>query len=320
MDELASGIWRLTLPLPVPPGHVHCYLLPGREGWTLVDTGLALPGVAELIERELASLDGPVARVVVTHFHPDHVGAAEPVRVLTGAPVYQGELDYAQCENEWGSEDWPRRLSAWFRRNGVPGRETEELREEDEQFRPLIRFAPSPELVRGGDRLDAWEVLELPGHADGHLCLLRDGVLVTGDHLLPEITPAIGLYPDQRPDPLGDYLASLEQTLVLAPRLALPAHGPPIADPPARVRAIVAHHQKRLDETAAALGPTPRSGHEVSRALFGDDLDPRRRRFAVAESLSHLERLVFTGAAEKGEDDGLISYTAARSFGRPSSK
>jgi glyoxylase-like metal-dependent hydrolase (beta-lactamase superfamily II) len=318
--ELPRGIRRLTLPLPMAPGHVHCYLLSGADGWTLVDTGLALPGAGELLERELAALDAPVARVVVTHFHPDHVGAADLVRALTAAPVYQGELDYRQCEQVWGSDDWPQRIAAWFRGNGVPRDEAEELREEDEQFRALIRFAPGPEPLRSSDRLDGWDVHELPGHADGHLCLLRDGVLIAGDHVLPEITPAIGLYPDQRPDPLGDYLASLERTLGLTPRLALPAHGPPIADPSARVRAIVAHHEQRLDETATALDATPRTGFEVSRSLFGDNLAPLARRFAVAESLAHLERLVFAGAAKKREEAGVISYTGTRSFGRPSSK
>ena len=107
-------------------------------------------------------------------------------------------------------------------------------------------------------------MLELPGHADGHICLERDGVLVAGDHLLGAITPTVGLYPDSRPDPLGDYQASLRRTIELAPRLALPGHGEPIEDPVARAREILEHHERRLDETAAALGPEPRSAYEVS--------------------------------------------------------
>ena len=138
MDEIADGIRRLTLPLPVAPWHVHCYLLAGADGWTLVDSGLGLPEVAALLERELAALEAPVVRIVVTHFHPDHVGGAEPARTLTGAGVYEGELDYAQCARVWGSDDWPARIAAWFRRNGVPPAETEELRARDEFLRPLI--------------------------------------------------------------------------------------------------------------------------------------------------------------------------------------
>jgi glyoxylase-like metal-dependent hydrolase (beta-lactamase superfamily II) len=152
-------------------------------------------------------------------------------------------------------------------------------------------------------------VLELPGHADGHLCLARDGVIVSGDHLLDPISPAVGLYPDSRPDPLGDYLASLGRTIELAPRLALPGHGEPLTDPVGRARALVEHHRVRLEETAAALGAEPRTGYDVSFALFGAELAPAARRFAVAETLSHLERLVAEGGAARGRDGGTVTYT-----------
>jgi glyoxylase-like metal-dependent hydrolase (beta-lactamase superfamily II) len=124
-------------------------------------------------------------------------------------------------------------------------------------------------------------------------------VLVAGDHLLPEITPTVGLYPDSRPDPLGDYLDSLQRTIDLAPSLALPGHGEPITEPAHRAREIVEHHRSRLDETKAALGAEPRTAHEVSLTLFGDNLDASGRRFALAETLAHLERLVRAGNAAR---------------------
>ena len=121
--------------------------------------------------------------------------------------------------------------------------------------------------------------------------------MIAGDHLLPRITPAVGLYPESRPDPLGDYIASLERVVELGPRLALPGHGDPIADPAGRAREIVQHHRDRLDETVAALGAEPRTGYDLSYLLFPDDHGPSQRRFAVAETLSHLERLVVEGRA-----------------------
>lgn len=305
MLELREGIRRLTLPLPTGPRHVHCYLLEGESGWTLLDTGLGL------LEDEAPWKELEPDRIVITHFHPDHVGGAERASRVTEAPVSQGELDYAQCVRVWGSRDWPERIAAWFLANGVPRPITDQLIEQGRVYAPFIRFARDPLLLREGDRVDGWEVVGMPGHADGHLCLLRDGVLVAGDHLLAGITPAIGLYPESRPDPLGDYLASLERTIELAPRLALPGHGEPIADPAARARELIAHHRERLDETAAALDATPRTGYEVSLALFGPDLAPSQRRFAVAESLSHLERLVREGRAARAERDAMMAYTAA---------
>jgi glyoxylase-like metal-dependent hydrolase (beta-lactamase superfamily II) len=133
--------------------------------------------------------------------------------------------------------------------------------------------------------------------------------MIAGDHLLLRITPAVGLYPESRLDPLGDYLASLERVVELMPRLALPGHGDPIADPAGRAREIVEHHRTRLDEAEAALGSGPLTGYELSYALFPDDRGPSQRRFAVAETLSHLERLVVEGRAARGGVDGWVTYT-----------
>jgi glyoxylase-like metal-dependent hydrolase (beta-lactamase superfamily II) len=309
MDELPGGIRRLTFPLPLGIPHVHCYLLPGEDGWTLVDTGLGLPGAEERWAPILAEVE--IARIVVTHFHPDHVGGGEDAQALTGARVLQGAADYEQCERVWGSPDWSERLADYLQANGLPEETAEELRHESRTFGPFVRFARDPEPLREGDEVAGWRVLELPGHADGHICLERGGVLVAGDHLLGAITPTVGLYPESRPDPLGDYLDSLRRTIELAPSLALPGHGDPIGDPPARACQIVEHHRRRLRVTAAALGPEPRTGFEVSVALFGEDLDAGDRRFALAEALAHLERLVQAERARRHDDGGTVSYTAA---------
>ena len=136
-------------------------------------------------------------------------------------------------------------------------------------------------------------------------------MLVAADHLLGTITPTVGLWPRSRPDPLGDYLDALEATIALDARLALPGHGEPIADPSGRAREIIAHHHERLDSTVAALGPEPLSAYAVSLPLFGAELKPSARRFAVAETLSHLERLTLEGRARRIEDDISVTYTSA---------
>lgn len=144
--------------------------------------------------------------IVVTHFHPDHVGAAADLAELTGAPVAQGRLDYEQCELVWDAEDWGEVLASWFRRHGVPDDVTDELVEQGSLYRPFVRFQRDPERLEPGDEIGGWQVVAAPGHADGQLMLLRDGVLVAADHLLGRITPTVGLWPASRPDPLGDYL------------------------------------------------------------------------------------------------------------------
>jgi glyoxylase-like metal-dependent hydrolase (beta-lactamase superfamily II) len=305
MDELPGGIRRVTLPLPTRPGHVHAYLLPGEDGWILVDTGVGLPEAKEIWSEELERAGGRVATIFVTHFHPDHVGAAADLHELTGAPVYQGALDYAQCELVWGNPTWSERLVEWFRLQGVPDDVTSELVGQSSRYRPFIRYQRNPILVAAGERIDGWELVAAPGHADGQLCLLKDGILVAADHVLGRITPTVGLWPASRPDPLGDYLGALERTAELAPTIALPGHGDPIDDPVGRTRELQQHHRERLAETVSALDGKPQTGYELSFALFGADLQPAGRRFAVAETLSHAERLVHD------EDSGTVTYTAA---------
>jgi glyoxylase-like metal-dependent hydrolase (beta-lactamase superfamily II) len=136
-------------------------------------------------------------------------------------------------------------------------------------------------------------------------------VLIAADHLLGRITPTVGLWPASRPDPLGDYLTALDRTIELAPRIALPGHGEPIADPVGRARELQEHHRVRLEEAVAALADEPRSGYELSFALFGADLPAAGRRFAIAETLSHFERLVRQGTARRRDGDGAVTYTAA---------
>jgi glyoxylase-like metal-dependent hydrolase (beta-lactamase superfamily II) len=317
MEELPGDLRRVTMPLPSRPGHVHCYLLPVDDGFMLVDTGLGLPDAAELWAAELEQLPAPVTTVFVTHFHPDHLGATADVRDLTGARVVQGTLDAEQSAMTWGSMEWSSHLADWYRRNGVPDQVTEELLGQGERFRPFIRPVLDPELVDDGDRLHGWEVVAAPGHADGQLTLLRDGVLIAADHLLARITPTVGLWPASRPDPLGDYLDSLQRTIDLAPTIAYGGHGDTVTDPVGRANELLAHHAERLLVTAGAIGTEPRTAYEVSFPLFGDDLRPAARRFAVAETLSHLERLVRDGGAERHElqpngDVASVSYTAAQ--------
>ena len=305
------------MPLPMRPGHVHCYLLPVAGGFMLVDTGLGLPDAREQWATELDQLDGPVVTVFLTHFHPDHLGAAADVQALTGARVCQGRIDAEQSQLVWQNDAWSEVLVGWFHQNGVPAAVTEELIGQGQMYRPFIRTVTDPDLVDGGDRLHGWEAVAAPGHADGQLTLLRNGVLIAADHLLGRITPTVGLWPESRPDPLGDYLDALDHTIALAPTIAYGGHGETVTDPVARAGELIAHHEDRLRRAADALGREPRSGYEVSYPLFGDDLSSGARRFAVAETLSHLERLVRDGRGERhvtevaGNVVG-VSYTAAQ--------
>jgi glyoxylase-like metal-dependent hydrolase (beta-lactamase superfamily II) len=313
LSEVADGIWRATFALPLGIDHVHCYLLrSGADGWMAVDTGLGLPEAQERWRAVLDRLGGRIERIVVTHFHPDHVGASAPLAELTGAPVHQGEVDYAQCLRAWGPDASPQRFLDYMRRHGMPEDHAESMSSDGARLATWVHYARDPEPLVPGERVDGWEILLLPGHADGHLALLRDGVLIAGDALLATISPNVGLYHDAHPDPLGDYLDSLARIAELEPRVAFAGHGPVIDDPPARARELIEHHRDRLDATSAALDGTPRTAYDVSLVLFPDPLPRGLRRFALAETRAHLEYLALRERARRVADDELTSYAAAR--------
>ena len=308
--ELEPGILRVTLPLPSGPKHVHSYLLREDDGWTLVDTGLGLPDSpwAEIV----AGLDAPVVRIFITHMHPDHVGGAAPAAEATGAPVIQGRLDYEQCERVWGRPDWPRRIADWFLRQGVPAEEAEELLQSGHVFADFVRFAWNPSRWSRGTRSEAGACSLSPA--------MPTATSVSSARAMASSSRATrSSRRSRRPSASGPRVAPIRSptTSTLCDASASSRRASRTRATTTRSRhvanravEIARHHDERLAQTEAALSSTPSTGFEVSHAIFGRELPPIQRRFAVAEALSHLEWLVGTGRARRHEDDRSVSYTA----------
>jgi glyoxylase-like metal-dependent hydrolase (beta-lactamase superfamily II) len=302
LTELEGGAVRVTLPLPWALDHVHCYALPGPEGWTIVDAGLGDPPTLAAWPAALAQLGGPVHRLVITHYHPDHLGASGELVTMSGAEeVVQGALDAELAERAWVEAD-PEGFRSYLERHGMPA-EMAARSADAEQGLP-IRLARPTRLVQAGDELgigdERWTVHLLPGHADGHIALFgrRTGRLLGGDVLLAEITPNIGRWPDTAPDPLGAYLGTLDAVDALAPACVLPGHGPLIGDPLRRTAEIREHHRERLDEHLGALRAGAQTAYEVAQHVWAaDGLGFHEQRFALVEALAHLERLAAEGRA-----------------------
>ncbi len=153
MVELEGGIRRQTFALPLGIDHVHCYLLPSSDGgWTAVDTGLGLPDAGSAGRGRWTAWTRRCERIAITHFHPDHVGAAADLAELTGAPVFQGVDDYDQCIRTWGELRVEGRMPDYLRVHGTPEEDVESFEEEGRAFVQFVRFVRDPERLEPGGR------------------------------------------------------------------------------------------------------------------------------------------------------------------------
>ncbi|WP_435260267.1 MBL fold metallo-hydrolase [Streptomyces sp. 1222.5] len=333
-----GGVRSLQVPIPDNPlGHTLVYVVDTGRGPVLVDTGWDDPASWDVLVAGLAACGTAVSEVygvVVTHHHPDHHGLSARVREASGAWVAMHEADAAivRRARETRPERWYSYMADKLAAAGAPEEHIAPLRAaRGRRTLPGLSPAlPDRDVVPGelldlpGRRLRAvWT----PGHTPGHVCLHLEedhparlagrGRLFSGDHLLPEITPHIGLYEDPDDatvtDPLGDYLDSLERVGRLAPAEVLPAHQYAFTDAPARVRQLLDHHEQRLAGLLALLRE-PLTPWQLAERMEWNrpwaDIPYGSRNIAVSEAESHLRRLVKQGRAEPLAGSEPVAYVA----------
>jgi glyoxylase-like metal-dependent hydrolase (beta-lactamase superfamily II) len=306
---VAEGVWQLKVPVPFPLRFVSVYLLRGDIGWTLLDAGYDYPPARAAWEAGAATsgcdLGRDVDRIVVTHFHPDHIGAARWLEERTGAPVCMMEREIPFARKLWGSSEVGPFVE-YLIRHGMP-------QVAAGSTAAVVRYPlPLPEEmvpIRPGEKLAVGEgavrVVHAPGHADNQI-LLHDetrGILFAADHLLLGITPNIGLWPESEPHPLARYVEALENMRGLGADLVLPGHGPVFHDLDGRIEELVSHHEERLEVMQREISDRPKTSFEVSRIVFRGTLTEHQRCFALAETLAHLDHLVLEGRAERIENE-----------------
>lgn len=290
VDEPADGVVRVTVPLPLrSPDHISCYVLRLPEGDLLVDTGML--GSEAALDAGLAAAGASPQRVLITHGHVDHWGLA--TRFADTALAHPG------CRSSFAFTSGP--PEGERAEPGLPA--AADMERAFGRFRAMVHGVPEREDLADDDEIGGWRVLWTPGHAPGHVCLLResDGVLLAGDHLLPGVTPNVQPSPE-RPDALGDFLASLERVAALDVELVLPAHGEPYRDARGRAAELRAHHERRLGRLEEALGHGPCTLGSLSEGIFGDLIDRSDRMLADMETYAHLEHLRLGGRAERTAD------------------
>ncbi len=328
---VADGVFWTRVRLPFALDHVNLWLLADGDGWLAVDAGLNTPTVHAAWAALAGSVLGgrPVSRVLVTHFHPDHMGAAGWLCERWDAPLLMARTEYLQCRSIWGTDDAAAAAETrrWAARLDLPADLGETMAGRGNPYRPnlspppdrFVRVGAGDALVVGGRR---WSVMIGRGHAPEMVCLFdpEGRILIAADQILPTITPNVSVW-SQEPDadPLGEFLESLAAFATLpSDTLVLPSHGLPFRGIASRIDHLAAHHAERLD-TAAAACRAPRTVAEVMAVLFPRPLDPHQTTFAAGETLAHLNRLVVLGrlrASLRG-DRILFEATARGSSDRP---
>jgi glyoxylase-like metal-dependent hydrolase (beta-lactamase superfamily II) len=314
--ELAPGVHWLRMPLPFPPDHINLWLLtdgPRNKptGWTIVDAGLARDDAKAYWEQIFARvLNGlPVTRVIITHFHPDHMGLAQWLCQRWQAELWMtaGEWYMARSVHANGSPADVAARIAFYRGNGVSPEGIGPFAEPNNIYRRGVPEIP-PVFHRIAGRVPveigghAWFPIIGRGHAPEHACLwcAELGVLIGGDILLPRISPNVSVWPNEPlANPLHDYLDSLGGFgHVPAETLVLPAHGLPYRGIHTRIADLRAHHAERLDALAAAL-EVPRAATDCFSLLFRREIGPGNMGLAVGEALAHLHLLEWEGRARR---------------------
>ena len=319
---------RIPLPLPDELAAVNVYAIEYPAGLTLVDAGQALRRSRTLLESSLADLGWSLADVcefLVTHAHRDHYTLSTQVRRDHGTRVRLG-IREASSIAAVSLPGWPAYTSqlAELRRCGAESLADEVAAESNAQGMDASLWDPpdswilDDEIIEvGARRLSA---ISTPGHTQGHLVFhdAAAGLLFAGDHVLPHITPSIGLEPVPGRSPLADFLGSLRKVRRLPDCLLLPAHGPVAASSHVRIDELLLHHDERLLNTLAAVRSGCSSGLDVARRLAWtrrllayDALPMFHRMLAVIETSAHLRLLVEQGLVQETVDAGVSRFRPA---------
>lgn len=321
--EVAAGIFWIRLPLPMALDHVNVYALADADGWTLVDTGIGGARTRGLWQQ---LLDGPlsgrkVARVLLTHHHPDHVGQAgwfaeQGAEILASRTAW---LLARMLQLDEQPRPVPQTLAFW-RAAGMPA-EMLDKRAGERPFNFADTVAPIPPGFR---RLEEGTVLHLAGrdwtvrlgggHAPDHVTLWSEGLVIGGDQLLATISPNIGVSATEpMADPLADWLESCERLSgpARAGQLVLPGHKLPFTGLPLRLRQLIDNHHTALDRLRAHLAE-PRSAVDCFPVLFRRQIGPSDYGLAMAEAVAHLNHLHHRGETRsETAADGRLLYRLA---------
>lgn len=305
------GIQKVRIDLPFRLNHVNCFMAEGDAGWTIIDAGLNNTYTQNVWKEKIG--DKKVSDLLITHYHPDHFGHAGQLQQWTGARVSMSEIDAHSALTVW-QESYIENLYEHYKTSGIPENIAREMVGNTGDFTGLVTPYPTIDhTLQQGEKVQIgrydYEVLFTPGHSDGMVCFYNaeQGTLLSADHILPKITPNISYWFHGDENPLQSYLASLESMKQLNIEYVIPSHGEPFYNANKRIDEIILHHEDRLEDTLRSISE-PSTVYEACERLFNKQLTIHETRFAIGETIAHLEYLRRAGQCGRQFENGQWIY------------
>ena len=319
VQKVAPGVFWIRMPLPFRLNHINLWLIEDTDGWTLIDTGMAMDEArnawSRIIEKHLNGQK--INRIIVTHFHSDHAGLAGWLTDKFSSLLWMSQTEWERTRLLTGgpTKAWSKEVLKFFKMAGCPEKMINETHSLWSEYNK--RMSPTPDLhTRLVDDMVfnigkyTWRVLIGTGHAPEHVSLYSEelDVLIAGDQVLPRISPNVSLFPgDNGDDPLGGFLKTTSSFRSRLPStaLVLPSHNEPFFGLHDRLVELIEHHKKRLDEMAG-LCIRSSSAYSITTKAFSPDLDSLQLSLALTETLAHLNHMVSKGRLTRNIDNNGI--------------
>lgn len=320
VEEVSDNIYKIKLPMPFKLNHINAYLLLGLNQMAIVDTGVPTAESWDTMQEAFKALNmkmSDLTDIFVTHSHTDHIGQVH--RLRREAPDARLQMHKRELEllHSSASETAQAKMREWLLMHdaknlvsdwGGNGRMyVPETKPQDVTLQGGETFAIDP--ATPGE----WEIVWTPGHTAGHFILVNrtTRTLLSGDHLLGQISSNVGKYPGSTENPLADYLNSLRKLAELNLQQVFPAHGNPFNDPTERVEHLLEHHKTRLEKMYSHVEAGPITAAAIVEKIWSDRLQGFDRYLALFETLSHLEYLKQEGKIVSEEQNGIVYFRVA---------
>jgi glyoxylase-like metal-dependent hydrolase (beta-lactamase superfamily II) len=320
-ESIYPDIYRINVPLPGNPlKSINSYLILGSGRNLLVDTGFNLPITEETISAALRELESPLEKtdIFITHAHVDHSGLACKLKRAGNAVFFpEGDVKYLDAAIQGSILE-----SRSCERFNIPAEKgTDHKNSVFNLYGPentgCFTLIKEPYAIPVGGYL--FEIIDIPGHTPGQVGLYERNhkLFFSGDHILEAISPNLTTWGGER-DYVEAFMQSLEKVGNMDIGRVFPGHGGTISDHRARIKQLIKHHERRLDEVLKAVADGFETVYEIGAHIKWDyksgkieDFSPEQLWFAASETYAHAEHLRFAGLAALEQRGGLYRYTLA---------